>query len=92
MSNKKKALEEKARLDYNPQVDAHNPLNVANAFEENEIEEDTEFKYTNDQTHILDVMENKIQSGKQMLSLAHGAAGATKSVVMQKKNKGCDEY
>ena len=45
---KKKFLEEKARLDSNSQGDAHDPLNVANIFEENEVEEDAAFKYEKD--------------------------------------------
>ena len=46
MASKKKVLEEKARLDSNSQGDAHDPLNVANIFEEHGGEENSEFKHT----------------------------------------------
>ena len=48
MSTKKKAIGEKEHVDYNFQGDTHEPLNVANVFEENEVEEDTEFEYKNE--------------------------------------------
>ena len=58
-----KNFEEKAHLDSNSQYDDHNPLNVSNIFEENGVEEYSNFKYTNNQKRILDTMEKKIQSG-----------------------------
>ena len=44
MAAKKNTLEDKARLDSNYQGNIHDPLNVANFFEEH-----AEFKHTNDQ-------------------------------------------
>ena len=84
MAAKKKALEEVACLDSNSQVGTHDPLNVENIFEEHGVEEDAGFKHTNDQNRILDAVEKKIQSSKQMFFFAHGAEGAGKSKVMQK--------
>ena len=84
MDAKKKALEEKACLNSNSQGDSHDPLNVANIFEEHVVGEDAEFKHENDQKRILDAMEKKIQSGEQLLFFAYGAAGAGKSILMQK--------
>ena len=48
MATKKKALEEKACLDSNSRDDTYDPLNVANIFEENAIEEDDELNHTDD--------------------------------------------
>ena len=84
MTAKKKALEEKVCLDSTSQGDAHDSLNIANIFEESGVEENAEFKHTYDQKRILDAVEKKIQSSEQMLFLDHGAAGAGKSIVMQK--------
>ena len=84
MAAKRKALEDKACLLSNSQGDAHDPLNVPNIFKDNEDENNDGVKLTDDQKCILDAVAKKMQSGEQILFLAHGAAGAGKSTVMQK--------
>ena len=84
MSNKKKALEVKVCLESISQGDVHGPLNAACIFEENGDEVDADFKYTNDQKHILDVVEKTIKYGKKMLFFAHSAVGTGKSLEMKK--------
>ena len=48
MAAKKKSLGKKSCLKSNSQGDSHDLLNVANIFEENGVEEDAEFRYTDD--------------------------------------------
>ena len=78
MSSKKNAIEEKARLDTNSQGCSHDPLNAENVFEENGVEEDSEFKHTNYQERILDEMEKKLQDDEKMLFFIHSASSAVK--------------
>ena len=51
-------------MDSNSQDDTHDSLNVANFFEERGVEENDEFKDTDDQKRTLEAVEKKIQSGE----------------------------
>ena len=87
MASKKKDLEEKAHLESNSQGDVHDPLNVANIFKENGVEEDAEFKNTKDQKLILDAVgKNNLTSKCCSLLMAKKVL----EINSDAKSEGCD--